>query len=446
MQIKYIFLFLIPAIFLISCGDKNEKQPSRELDTKMNKISESYVKIILRVGRFDPDYVDAYYGPDEWKPDSTFQADSSALKHLDAETDALLDRMESLGKYNADELQTLRFRFLFKQMLALKTKIFMLKGGHLSFDQETKALYDAEAPHYTEEHFKKIIAELDKMLPGSGNVTDRFEKFKSQFIIPKDKLDKVFTAAINECRSRTLDHIRLPQDENFKVEYVTDKPWGGYNWYKGNSYSVIQVNTDLPIYIDRAVDLAAHEGYPGHHVYNTLLEKNLVRQRGWAEFSVYPLFSPQSLIAEGTANFGIEMAFPGDSRIKFEKEVLFPIAGLDSSQADEYYHALELADQLSYAGNEAARNYLNGDWDKEIAVQWMQKYELLSKERAEKGLSFIDKYRSYVINYNLGKDIVKQYVEQNGGTKDNQSKRWEIFEEIISTPRTPSGLQAAEKK
>ena len=95
------------------------------------------------------------------------------------------------------------------------------------------------------------------------------------------------------------------------VEYVTDKSWSGYNWYKGGFHSLIQVNTDLPIFIDRAIDLACHEGYPGHHVYNTLLEKHLVRDRGWIEFSVYPLFSPQSLIAEGTANFGIEVAFPG---------------------------------------------------------------------------------------------------------------------------------------
>ena len=31
---------------------------------------------------------------------------------------------------------------------------------------------------------------------------------------------------------------------------MTNKPWGGYDWYKGNFHSVIQVNTDLPIYID----------------------------------------------------------------------------------------------------------------------------------------------------------------------------------------------------
>ena len=54
------------------------------------------------------------------------------------------------------------------------------------------------------------------------------------------------------------------------------------------------------------------------------------------EFTVYPLFSPQSLIAEGTANYGIAVAFPGDERIS-ERTVLFPAAGLDPKRVREYY-------------------------------------------------------------------------------------------------------------
>src|SRR4029077_1061160 len=128
--------------------------------------------------------------------------------------------------------------------------------------------------------------------------------------------------------------------------------------------SLIQVNTDLPIYIDRAIDLACHEGYPGHHVYNSLLEKNLVKDRGWIEFSVYPLFSPQSLIAEGSANYGIDVAFPGSERITFERDVLFPAAGLNPARAAEYNEVQAVVDRLSYAGNEAARRYLNGEIDR----------------------------------------------------------------------------------
>src|SRR4029453_8739114 len=100
-----------------------------------------------------------------------------------------------------------------------------------------------------------------------------------------------------------------------------------------------------------------HGGYPGHHVYNVLLEKTLVKDRGWTEFTVYPLFSPQSLIAEGSANYGIDIAFPGHQRVEYEKATLFPLAGLDASRADQYYRIQELTSKLSYAGNEAARRY-----------------------------------------------------------------------------------------
>jgi len=42
---------------------------------------------------------------------------------------------------------------------------------------------------------------------------------------------------------------------------------------------------------------------------NSLFEKNLVLEKKWVEFSVYPLFSPQSLIAEGSANYGLFYLF-----------------------------------------------------------------------------------------------------------------------------------------
>ena len=348
--------------------------------------------------------------------------------------------LESLGDYKADELETLRFRYLYKQLLACKTKIFMLNGVFLPFDEETKALYDASAPTYSDAYFLTAINELDKILPGSGDVAKRLNDFKSKFVIPTNKLKDVFDAAIKECRTKTLNHIKLPESESFKVEYVKDKPWGAYNWYKGNFYSVIQVNTDLPIYIDRAVDLAAHEGYPGHHVYNMLLESSLVKKRAWKEFTVYALFSPQSLIAEGTANYGIYVAFPGDERIKFEKEVLFPLAGLNPNEADLYYKVLEVQKQFGYADNTAAKNYLDGKWTRKQTVEWLQKNELRPKERADKDIDFYEKYRSYVINYNLGMDIVKDYIERNGGKENNSAKRWELFEHLLSTPQTPSGL------
>jgi hypothetical protein len=408
----------------------------------MNRIAEQYVKLVLNIGTIDPDYVDAYYGPAEWKPEtkSTVPYDSSFIQGLYDDAGKLLDSLENLSEKKADEILTLRYRFLYKQILAARTKVFMLAGGKLSFDEEAKALYDAEVPSHDSSYFQSMINEIDKMLPGKGSVTERWQEYRKQFIIPNEKLDDVFQTAISECRKRTLQHIKLPVKETFSVEYVKGQPWGAYNWYKGNYYSVIQVNTDLPTYIDRAVDLAAHEGYPGHHVLNVLLEK-LYRERNWVEFCVYPLFSPQSLIAEGTANYGIEIAFPGDSQMEVEKDVLFPVAGLDASKADNYYKITQLVQKLGYSSNEAARNYLDGKWTKEQTISWLQNYNLASRQRAEQNLKFFEKYRSYIINYNLGKDIVKNFIEKNGGTIENEKLRWILFERIISTPQTPSGLK-----
>ena len=277
-------------------------------------------------------------------------------------------------------------------------------------------------------------------MPGKGPIPERVEKFRKKFTIIPNKLDKVFNAAIYECRQRTKNFIILPENETFRIEYVHNKSWSGYNWYKGNNESLIQINTDLPIFMERAIDLAAHEGYPGHHVYNCLLETAFARKFGWVEFTVYPLFSSQSLIAEGTANFGIEVAFPGKERMEFERDRLFPIAGLDKNLAENYSKLQELAAKLSYAGNEAARRYLNGEISRDEAAQWLINYALMSPERAQQRIRFFDQYRSYVINYNLGLDLVKRYIEHRGGTEKKPAKHWEEFTKLISSPRLPSGL------
>ena len=403
----------------------------------VNEVAEAYVKLVLAMGQHDSDYVDAYYGPQEWKNAS------ETKKPLDAialEATQLRDQLAKISM-PADEMERLRCAYLTKQLSALQARVRILKGEHLKFDEESQALYDAVAPKFSDSHFQEILAKLEPKLPGEGPLLQRYENWRRAFVIPKDKLDTVFQLAIKACRERTLAHIKLPPGENFTVEYVTNKPWGGYNWYKGNYRSVIQVNTDLPIYIDRAIDLAAHEGYPGHHVYNALLEKNLVRDRGWIEFSVYPLFSPQSLIAEGTANFGREVVFTKPERMAFEKEVLWPAAGIDPSRAEEFYAVQDLVKKLTYATNEAARQYVNGEIDANAAATWLQKYALMDEKRAKQATKFIEKYRSYVINYNLGEDMVRSYIEKRGGTEQQPEQRWREFEELLASPRLPGDIR-----
>ncbi len=418
-------------------AESSTGSPPPAIARAMNQAAESYVKLVLALGRHDENYVDAYYGPAEWKR----AADSTRVPLGEIRTSAMGLR-STLAKIDVGELDSmwkLRREYLDKQLQALEARLDFLDGKRLSFDEESRALFDAVAPSNSEAHFDSVLAQLDTMLPGRGPVAARYEAYHRKFAIPRTRLTPVFDAAIKACRERTLAHVPLPADESFTVEYVTDKPWSGYNWYKGNHRSVIQVNTDLPIFIERAIDLACHEGYPGHHVYNVLLEQHMVQERGWVEFSVYPLFSPQSLIAEGSANYGVNVAFTPEERLSFEKEKLYPLAGIDSAQADQYSQVLGLVHGLSYAGNEAARRYLNGKIDARAAAEWLTRYALMEPARAKQRVQFFDKYRSYVINYNLGEDLVRRYVESHAGT-DSQ-KRWQVFAELLSSPRLPSGLK-----
>ena len=96
----------------------------------------------------------------------------------------------------------------------------------------------------------------------------------------------------------------------------------------------------------------------------------------------------------------------------YERDVLFPLAGLSADKAKDYYEVMDLVDQLSYAGNEAARRYLDGQIDATAAAAWLEKYAMMPRARAEQRVKFFDQYRSYVINYNLGKDLVRAFIER----------------------------------
>jgi hypothetical protein len=418
---KYLLMSFALSVFFLSAQ-------AADSDPLINE----YLLLELSLALHDPAQVDAYFGPDTLKQQA--EAEQLSLEAIDERALALTQSIDSIGRdgTNAQRLKSLQLR-----LLALRTRVALNQGKKITFDEESQLVFDAVAPTYNAEYFEEILQQIDVLLPGDAPLPERVTAFRERFIVPPDRVAYVFTAAIEECRRRTLQHIDLPKNESFTIEYVNDKPWSAYNWYEGDCHSIIQVNTDLPIYIDQAVDLGCHEGYPGHHTYNALLEQNLVLGKGWREFSLYPLFSPQSLIAEGSGNYGVELAFPGNQRIEYERDHLFPLAGLDASDADRYYQLIALRGQLDYAINEAARHYLDGDFSSEQAQQWLVNYALDTPEKAEKRISFFDTYRSYVINYNYGKDMVANWVEAN---TTNSTERWEKFTRLLSSPVSPSDL------
>jgi hypothetical protein len=402
----------------------------------LDPIARRYVVLGLSLGHSDPNYVDAYYGPDSLK--AAADAESLSVPQVRASAESLIARLGDTVPAYADSLVRMRHRYLRVQLGSMEARARMLAGEKLSFDQEAEALYDAKPPHYADAHFDSLLARLDTLLPGTGPLADRYRRFRDRLTIPAAKVDTVFKTAIAACRAHTLAHIPLPPGERFDLEYVKGTSWNAYNWYKGQYHSLIQVNLDFPVALDRAIDLSCHEGYPGHHVNNALLEQALVHARGWVEMSMYPLFSPQSFIAEGSANYGIDMAFPAAERTRFERDSLFPLAGLDTSLAERNAAVRLVIERLNYARNEVARRYLEGHLDSTGAAAAMARYWLSSPAASAKTVRFIDTYRSYVINYNLGKDLVAAWVERTGG--GTEAGRWKAFQALLSAPHLPRDL------
>jgi hypothetical protein len=405
-------------------------------DDNLGEIAADYVQMTLEIGEREPGYVDAYYGPAEWQ--TAAKSSPRSVEDLAKEADALTARINALETEGMEPIEQRRRAFLLAQLKAAQTRLRMLRGEKLSFAEEAVGLFGVSPELKPLSAYDPVLDKIAGLVPGGGALWRRVEAFQDRFTIPKERVKPVFDAAIAECRRRTARHIPLPANERFTMEFVTGKSWSGYNWYKGGATSLIQINTDLPIRISRAVDLGCHEGYPGHHVLNALLEQKLTKERGWVEFSVYPLYSPQSLLAEGSANYGIDLAFPGEERLAYETQALYPLAGLPALDAARYLRLLEAMNELHGARFTIARDYLEGRINRRQAIEATQRYQLVSPERAEQTIDFTDEYRTYVINYGLGEDMVRTYIEAAGATPE---ARWKAMERILSEPTLPSDLQ-----
>ncbi len=443
---RKIFIILLVITALTGCAAVSQPigasiaatqaaQPNRA--DGLDEIVSAYLGLTLEAGTHEAEYVDAYYGPAEAKTAAEMKPRSLAILQADA--------MALIAKLDQAEIapeQRRRANALRGMIVAAETRLQMLQGRKLSFADEAKGQFATIPVLKPLSDYDAVLVRLEALIPGTGPLAARVDAFNERFTIPKDRLQPVFDAAIAECKRRTAANIVLPAGEAFTMEFVTGKTWSGYNYYLGNYKSLIQINTDLPIRISRAVDLGCHEGYPGHHVLNLMVESKLARKNGWKEYEVNPLYSPTSVLSEGSANYGIDLAFPGPERLEFERDVLYPLAGLDPKIAESYWQMQQVTEGLSGARLTIAKMYLDGELTRAQALALTQKYLLLSLARAEQSIAFTDHYRSYVINYGWGKDLVRDFIERSApdGTNPDSKTRWTRMEQILSEPTLPNDL------
>lgn len=394
----------------------------------LGAVAERYVKLVLAAGRHDPGFVDAYYGPPAWKAESE-KGEPRSLSELLAEARALVTATRRAPV-------SPRQAFLDKQLVAVEAYLRRLNGEPMSLAKEARLLFDIDPPAVDPGLLEQAGTTLSALLPGEGDIEARTQALKKRYQVPADKLRAVVDLTLAELRRRTAAMVALPAGERFEVVFVSNTPWGAYNWYQGGFASRIEINTDSPLELDRVPGLMAHEGYPGHHVYNALLEDRLVKGKGWIEYTVYPLHSPQSLIAEGTANTGLDVVFPKDELRRFVREVLAPAAGLNGLDWELLEKVRDASKPLRLASTLAATALLDEGRPEAEALAILTRLGLQSPERAKRGISFIRGYRSYVYTYWVGEDMVEAWL---AGRPDRNA----AYFELLQRPVVPSDLRPA---
>jgi len=389
-------------------------------------LADKYVALAVELGEHDSDSLDFYFGSDPAIDKLKHQ--SETLDSLHRSALALRDQINRLqGNSSAD---TARKAFLVGQMDAIVLRTEQLMGKNRSFDEEGRTFFGIIAPEDNDAGQRKILrAQLAALLGNSANLAEAYARYDSLFIVPADRVPAVMNAALQQCRSLTLQHMALPPGERVDVEYVVHKPWSAFSRYLGNAHSLIQVNMDYPLTVDRILDLACHEGYPGHHVFNSLRDQYMVSGMHRDEFHVQLTFSPQSYVSEAAASYAPSLVLSDAERLHIERDLLFPLAGIKRPDAERYLQVQKLVAGLHTAEPTIAREYLDDKLEFVRAADALERETLM--QHGEATLLYLNEFRTYMLCYTVGNDSVRSLIESGHPT---DTVRWQRYLNLMMNP------------
>jgi hypothetical protein len=307
-----------------------------------------------------------------------------------------------------------------------------LGGEDIPYADEVEICYGVRPEPEPDDVFAAAHRALDEVLPGPGPVAERYVTWREAQAVPVDKLDAAIHSIAEDFRERTDRLFGLPDGEHIDFDLVNDQPWSGFNYYLGDLHSRVAINTDLPVLSTSLGHLVAHEAYPGHHTEHTRKEVGLVRRHHHLEETIFLVGTPQCLLAEGLADLGIEVLLGDDRRgaadvvaghfrplgIPYDVEVVAEVAS-----AGDALNAVR--------GNAAWMLHQDGRPVDEC-VDYLMRWALLPRERAEKAMQFLTDptWRSYISCYVEGLPLCRRFVAGDPTR----------FERLITEPLVPADL------
>jgi len=394
----------------------------------MDEIGDRYLRLALHLDRHFEGFVDAYFGP----PDLKNEILANELRSLEALAD---DAQQLLHAVDASVTDAKRKGFLQKQVQAMAAVVRNLSGDKMDFVQEVELYFDITPAMVDEATFEAAHAELDGLLPGDGSLIERSIAWREKQNLQPDKILPVFELALHETRSRTQELFDLPPGEDLTLQLVQDQPWGAYNWYLGEFRSRIDLNTDLPIKVDMAVPLIAHEAYPGHHTEHAIKEQLLYKRLGRPEHAVQLLLAPECVISEGIADNAQAILFDDAQLGDFMQDRLYPLAALADLDCETQLRIDHAREALAGVSGNAALLLHRDGWPPDQVQAYLERYSLRTPEEASHSMRFLTNplFRSYVFNYAMGKALLAPLLDGPDAVSN--------FGRLLSESFTPSEVR-----
>jgi hypothetical protein len=394
----------------------------------MDEIGRNYLTLALHLDRHFEGFVDAYFGPPEFRD----QVQGGEPRSLDALAD---DARQLLTAVEASSYDLQRKDFLARQTGAMAAVIRSLSGERLGFVQEVELYFDITPEMADEAAFEAAHAEMDRLLPGGGSLIERLTAWNKRQELTSDHILPTFDLARRETRRRTASLFDLPPGEEVSLHLVNDQPWSAYNWYLGGYRSRIELNTDLPVRASSAVPLLAHEAYPGHHTEHAIKEYQLYRQQGRAEHAVQLLLAPECVLAEGIADSAQGVILGDADLATFLRDELYPQAQLADVDVQVQLHLQRASETLRrVAGNAALLLHCDGRPPDEVQ-QYIERYGIRTPQEAAQTMRFIQNplFRSYIFNYATGKALLVPLLVGPDAAVN--------YRRLLSEPLTPSQVR-----
>ncbi|OJZ64151.1 DUF885 domain-containing protein [Mycolicibacterium diernhoferi] len=389
-----------------------------------------YLLLGLRFDRVEEGYVDSFTGDaalrrqvaDEPTPDPA---------DLARQAQRLLEEVP-----HADGLDAQRSGYLAAHLKALACAGRKFAGQDVGFVEEVREYFDVDIAKGDPDRYRDAHRRLDEALGGSGPLAQRLQAYRAAEEIPPERLEESIHAFSSALRDTVRATYPLPDGETITYEVVTDKPWSGFNYYKGNYQSTVAVNADLKQQMSNLPRLVAHESYPGHHTEHCRKEFGLVEGKNQDEQTIFLVNTPQCLMAEGLADLAL-YAVQGPDWGAWASEIY---ADLGLRFDGERSAAIsEAAAALADVRQDAALMLHDEHRDVDDVAAYLSRWLLVSDERARQMLRFLSSplWRAYTSTYVEGYRLLKAWLDD----RPAEVSLTERFGRLLDEPLIPSSLR-----